>query len=176
MLRSICAAAVTKSGLISISQLAVASSLQLIFWTMLKNRQDACSTKEQFDCGVGIMPAHRKFIENINWEGAILQSTIQISLSQAEIAEFCQRWKILEFYLFGSVLRNDFRPDSDIDVMVKFAADAQWGFEFVEIKRELEKMFQRDVDLLTKTSIEESHNWIRRKEILGKAKLVYVAK
>ncbi|MDQ2100661.1 MAG: nucleotidyltransferase domain-containing protein [Tychonema bourrellyi B0820] len=106
----------------------------------------------------------------------MLQSTIQISLSQAEIAEFCQRWKILEFYLFGSVLRNDFRPDSDIDVMVKFAADAQWGFEFVEIKRELEKMFQRDVDLLTKTSIEESHNWIRRKEILGKAKLVYVAK
>lgn len=105
-----------------------------------------------------------------------MQTTIQISLSEAEISEFCQRWKIQEFYLFGSVLRNDFRSDSDIDVMVMFAADAQWGFEFVQIKRELEKMFQRDVDLLTKTSIEESHNWIRRKEILGTAKLVYVKK
>lgn len=105
-----------------------------------------------------------------------MQTTIQISISEAQISEFCQRWKIQEFYLFGSVLRNDFRCDSDIDVMVKFAADVQWGFEFVQIKLELEKMFQRDVDLLTKTSIEESHNWIRRKEILGTAQLVYVKK
>lgn len=105
-----------------------------------------------------------------------MQPTIQIPLPQAEIAEFCQRWKICEFYLFGSVLRSDFRPDSDIDVMVTFAADAQWGFEFVQMKRELEALFQRDVDLLTKAAIEASHNWIRRKEILETAKLIYVAR
>lgn len=105
-----------------------------------------------------------------------MQPTIQIPLPQAEITEFCQRWKICEFYLFGSVLRSDFRPDSDIDVMVLFTADAQWGFEFVEMKRELEALFQRDVDLLTKTAIEASHNWIRRKEILETAKLIYVAR
>ncbi|MGG6262968.1 nucleotidyltransferase family protein [Leptolyngbya sp. AN03gr2] len=104
-----------------------------------------------------------------------MQPTIQIPLSQAEIAQFCQRWKIREFYLFGSVLRDDFRPDSDVDVMVTFAPDAEWGFEFVEIKRELEQLFDRKVDLLTKASIEQSHNWIRRKEILGTAKLIYVA-
>ncbi|MBE9193235.1 nucleotidyltransferase domain-containing protein [Gloeocapsopsis crepidinum LEGE 06123] len=96
-----------------------------------------------------------------------------IALPKAAIAQFCQRWKVEEFYLFGSVLRNDFRPDSDIDVMVQFAPDAHWGFEIVEMKQELEAMFRRKVDFLTKKSIEQSENWIRRKEILGTARLVY---
>lgn len=67
-------------------------------------------------------------------------------------------------------------PDSsDLDVMVTFAPEAQWGFEFVSMKRELETLFNRTVDLLTKPSIEESCNWIRRKEILGTARLFYVS-
>jgi predicted nucleotidyltransferase len=98
-----------------------------------------------------------------------------INLAYKTIAHFCQRWKVEEFYLFGSVLRDDFRPDSDIDVMVKFAPDARWGLlEFVDMKQELETMFDREVDLLTRKSIEQSENWIRRKEILGTARLVYV--
>lgn len=105
-----------------------------------------------------------------------MQPIVQISIPQSEIADFCRRWKVCEFYLFGSVLRDDFRPDSDVDVMVTFAADAQWGFEFVEMKRELEQIFHRQVDLLTKAAIEESHNWIRQKEILETARLVYVAR
>ena len=105
-----------------------------------------------------------------------LPESVAIALPQTAIAEFCDRWKIQEFYLFGSVLRDDFRPDSDIDVMVQFAADAHWGFEFVEIKQELEKRLGRKVDLLTKAAIEESHNWIRRQEILQTARLVYVAR
>jgi predicted nucleotidyltransferase len=92
------------------------------------------------------------------------------------IPEFCQRWNIEEFYLFGSVLRDDFRPDSDIDVMVRFEADVAWGLlEFVRMKRELETILEREVDLVTKMSIEQSHNWIRRQKILDTAQVVYVA-
>ncbi len=95
---------------------------------------------------------------------------------EAAIIEFCQRWQIQEFYLFGSVLRDDFRPDSDIDVMVKFTPDARWGLlALVGMKEELETMFGRDIDVLTKKSIEQSENWVRRKEILSTARLVYVA-
>ena len=52
---------------------------------------------------------------------------LSIQLPEDKIAEFCQRWKISEFALFGSVLRNDFRPDSDIDVLITFAPDAKRG-------------------------------------------------
>jgi len=105
-----------------------------------------------------------------------LPHPVAIPLPQAAIAEFCQRWRIKEFYLFGSVLRNDFRPDSDIDVMVQFAVDAPWGLlELVRMKRELEALFERKVDFVMKESIEQSENWIRRREILGTAELIYVA-
>jgi uncharacterized protein len=103
-----------------------------------------------------------------------LSSPLAIALPEAKIAEFCQRWQIEEFYLFGSVLRDDFRPDSDIDVMVRFSPDARWGFEIVQMKQDLEEAFNRKVDFLTKKTIEQSENWIRRKEILGTAKLIYV--
>ncbi len=104
-----------------------------------------------------------------------LAATQDTSVLEVAIANFCQRWQIQEFYLFGSVLRDDFRADSDIDVMVKFAPDSRCGlFELVRMQRELEAVFGRDVDLLTRKSIEQSENWIRRKEILGTARLVYV--
>ena len=96
--------------------------------------------------------------------------------SRCAIAQFCQRWQIREFYVFGSVLREDFRPDSDIDVMVSFEADAPWGvLELVRMKRELETLLGRKVDLLTKKAIEQSHNWIRRQEILDTAQLIHVS-
>lgn len=102
-------------------------------------------------------------------------NSVAIALPYDAIAQFCQRWKIQEFYLFGSVLRDDFRPDSDIDVMVQFAPNSSWGLlELVRMKRELEELFMRKVDLLTKKTIERSENWIRRREILGTARLIYV--
>ncbi|HEY9636411.1 MAG TPA: nucleotidyltransferase family protein [Coleofasciculaceae cyanobacterium] len=105
------------------------------------------------------------------------QQAIDAVASRFAIAEFCQRWQIKEFYLFGSVLREDFRPDSDIDIMVGFEPDASWGLlEFVRMKREVETLLGRQVDLVTKKSIEQSHNWIRRQEILGTAQLVYVSR
>jgi uncharacterized protein len=99
---------------------------------------------------------------------------IAIALPKEAIEDFCRHWKVQEFYLFGSVLRQNFRPDSDVDVMVQFAPDVRWGFEIVDMKQSLEKILGRKVDLLTKKSIEQSDNWIRRKEILDTARLIYV--
>jgi uncharacterized protein len=96
-----------------------------------------------------------------------------VPLPEVAIAQFCQRWKIQEFYLFGSILWQDFHSDSDIDVMVQFLPDARWGFEIVDMKQELEEIFNRKVDFLTKKAIEQSENWIRRKEILETTRLVY---
>lgn len=66
-----------------------------------------------------------------------------IALPKDAIADFCARWRIDEFYLFGSILRTDFQVDSDVDVMVKFSHDHHWGFEIVDMKEELENIFDR---------------------------------
>lgn len=105
-----------------------------------------------------------------------LKQSFAIPISQQEIEEFCQRWKVKEFYLFGSVLRDDFNEQSDIDVMVQFFPNPGWGLEFVTMKYELEEIFSCKVDLVTKKSIERSHNWIRREDILSTAKLIYEQK
>ena len=97
-----------------------------------------------------------------------------LSITEEQIEIFCQTWKIKEFYLFGSILRADFNSDSDVDVMVVFCEDVQWGlWEFIEMKWELERIFNRSVDLMTKQSILDSRNWLRREEILKTAELVY---
>ena len=102
---------------------------------------------------------------------------LSIQLPEDKIAEFCQRWKINEFALFGSVLRNDFRPDSDIDILVTFAPDAKRGLlTLAKMKYELEDLLGREVDLVSKRAIETSHNWIRRQEILGAAQVIYAAR
>ncbi len=90
------------------------------------------------------------------------------------IAELCDRWQITEFALLGSVLRDDFRPDSDIDVLVSFAPTAQRGLtETLQIRDELEALFGRPVDLLVKAAIERSDNWLRRQNILNTARVIY---
>jgi hypothetical protein len=99
---------------------------------------------------------------------------VQIALPQAEIEAFCQRWQITRLELFGSVLREDFRPDSDIDVLVTFAPDAAWSlFDLVDMKDELTSVFLRPVDILTRKTIERSHNHLRRRSIIENASLIY---
>lgn len=99
-----------------------------------------------------------------------------IHLDKERIAEFCRRWKITEFSLFGSVLRDDFRPDSDIDVLVSFAPEAEWGlFEHAAMQEELAAMFSRKVDLITRRAVEHSRNPVRRRIILESAQPYYVA-
>jgi len=103
-------------------------------------------------------------------------SRAKIEIPRDKIADFCRRWKIVEFALFGSALRDDFGPDSDVDVMVAFAADAQWGlFDLVNMKQELEEIFGQEVDLVSRRGIEASRNYIRRKAILNSAEVIYAA-
>ena len=76
--------------------------------------------------------------------------------------------------MFGSALRGDFGPDSDLDFLVTFAPDAGWSlFDHFHMENELVKILGREVDLISRQAIEESPNWIRRKEILGTARTVY---
>lgn len=100
----------------------------------------------------------------------------KIEMPKEKIAEFCQKWKIVELSLFGSVLRDDFRPDSDVDVLVTFAPDAQYSlFDLVHVEEELREILGRNVDLVERKAVERSENYIRRKHILGSLEAIYVA-
>ena len=91
-----------------------------------------------------------------------------------DIARFCKRWHIKELALFGSVLRDDFNPSSDIDLLATFDSEADWGLlDLVRMEQELEEMLGRKVDLLTRRAVERSHNSLRRGEILSTAQVVY---
>ena len=100
----------------------------------------------------------------------------RIKIDKVRIADFCRRWKIVELALFGSVLRDDFRRDSDVDVLARFAPDAQWTlFDHVEMQDELKEILGRGVDLVSRRGIERSANYVRRKAILESAETVYAA-
>lgn len=102
---------------------------------------------------------------------------MKLSLPYEQIAEFCRKWNVSEFALFGSVLRDDFRPDSDVDVLVSFPSyDATPSlFDHVEMQDELAQIFGRPVDLVSKKAVEESANRFRKAAILGSAQVVYAA-
>jgi hypothetical protein len=92
------------------------------------------------------------------------------------IAAYCRKWQIVELSVFGSVLRNDFGPESDVDLLVRFDPTARHGLsEWMEMERELEEILGRDVDLISRQAVEWSDNYIRRKAILGSAQVVYAA-
>ncbi len=99
-----------------------------------------------------------------------------ILLDREAITHFCHRWKITELALFGSILREDFRPDSDVDVLVSFAPEALWSLlDHASMEEELESLVGRKVDLVTRRAVERSTNWIRREEILQSARPYYAA-
>jgi predicted nucleotidyltransferase len=102
---------------------------------------------------------------------------VKLSLPQEQIAEFCRKWHVSEFALFGSVLRDDFRPDSDVDVLVSFPSYEATPslFDHVEMQDELVEIFGRPVDLVSKKAIEESTNRFRKAAILDSAQVVYAA-
>ncbi len=97
-----------------------------------------------------------------------------IEIPQEEVAAFCRRWQIVELAFFGSVLRDDFRPDSDVDVLVRFSEEARYGlFDMVRMQEELQNTLGRKVDLVSRRGIERSRNYIRRKAVLESAEVVY---
>jgi len=103
-------------------------------------------------------------------------SKFTATISREEIAKFCRRWKVRELALFGSALRDDFGPDSDVDVLVTFAEGAEWGlFDHIQMQNELQTALRRNVDLVSRRAVERSHNWLRRQEILNTAQVLFAA-
>jgi len=91
-----------------------------------------------------------------------------------EINDFCKKWLVLELSLFGSILRNDFHADSDVDLLITYKPDSKWSlFDCVEMQIELTEILGRKVDLISERAIQKSHNYIRRNNILSTAEVVY---
>lgn len=98
---------------------------------------------------------------------------LPLTVPARELELLCSRWKIRELALFGSVLRSDFGPDSDIDCLVTFAPEARWSlFDLVGLQDELESLFGRPVDLVEKNAL---RNPFRRREILRTHRVLYAA-
>jgi predicted nucleotidyltransferase len=99
-----------------------------------------------------------------------------LNATSEELGAFCRRWKVAELALFGSALRDDFGPDSDVDLLVTFAPDADWSLlDHIRMQQELADLLGRPVDLVSRRAIEQSRNPLRRREILGSARTVYAA-
>ncbi len=100
--------------------------------------------------------------------------SLPIAWPTNEINSFCDRWLVSELSLFGSVLRDDFYADSDIDILIEFASNTHWTlFDRVEMQQELAAVLHRKVDLVRKQTVERSQNPIRRKNILSTARVIY---
>jgi hypothetical protein len=102
----------------------------------------------------------------------ILQA--RLGLKSSEIVAFCQHWGIVKMSLFGSILRDDFRADSDIDLLITFAPNVRQGLlTLAQIKNTLESRLQRPIDLVLEASVKMSDNWMRQQEILSTAQTIY---
>jgi predicted nucleotidyltransferase len=101
----------------------------------------------------------------------------RLGITPTQLAEFCQTAQIIELALFGSILRDDFRPDSDIDMLVTFTPDCKLDLMgFVQLEYDLEDWLHREVDLVSKRAVESDRNWLRRQEILNNYQVIYESK
>ncbi len=101
----------------------------------------------------------------------------RLQVTDEQLADFCLRWKITELALFGSALRDDFGPNSDVDMLVTFAPSADWSLlDHIQMKQELASLLGREVDLVSRRAIDRSENWIRRREIQRTAQVVYASR
>jgi len=97
-----------------------------------------------------------------------------ITIPYNRISDFCRQWQITELALFGSALRNDFSTGSDIDVLVTFAPEATWTLlDHVDMQDQLEEIFRRPVDLVSRRGLEQSRNHLRRQAILNSAEVIF---
>ena len=103
-------------------------------------------------------------------------SDLPIPMPMDRIADFCRRWKITEFALFGSVLRDDFGPESDVDVLVTFEREAPWSlFDIATMRDELARIVGRPVNILERRAVESHNNPIRKASILRRTRTLYAA-
>ena len=97
-----------------------------------------------------------------------------IDLDSQAILDYCKKWKVAELSVFGSILRDDFRPDSDIDFLVSYDQDAKWDLsDFVTMKDELAHVIGRPIDLISRAAVERSDNRFIKKEVLSSSEPVY---
>jgi uncharacterized protein len=102
--------------------------------------------------------------------------TLPISIDESALRAFCERWGVTQLDLFGSALRDDFRSDSDVDVLVELSEDRRPTLlTLVQMEDELRQVFGRPVDLVLRRSVERSDNYIRREHILSNRLPLYVA-
>lgn len=91
-----------------------------------------------------------------------------------DISRFCQEWRIVDLSLFGSVLREDFTSESDLDLLATFEAGSEWGlFDHVQMQQELERLLGRKVDLISRRALDQTQNPLLRDEILRTAQVIF---
>ncbi|ACK65896.1 DNA polymerase beta domain protein region [Rippkaea orientalis PCC 8801] len=112
-------------------------------------------------------------VTNYSNQAAIYQ---RLQVNPDQLNRFCQQHLIAELSVFGSILRDDFSPSSDVDLLITYLPSAPRGLlEKIYLKEQLETLFHRPVDLISKPSLEKSHNWIKRQSILDSAEVIYSA-
>ena len=98
----------------------------------------------------------------------------RLGIHPQKLADFCQKYQIIELCLFGSIIRDDFTPDSDIDIIVTFSPNTTMSLlQFIDLEYQFQNLLKRDVDLVEKAVIEKDFNWMRRQEILNNYKVIY---
>jgi predicted nucleotidyltransferase len=98
-------------------------------------------------------------------------------LPYGAVGDLCVKYSVQELALFGSILRADFRPDSDIDFLVVFRDNdlGPWMGKLQDFEHDLSQILGRKADVVLKASVEQSDNYIRRSEILRNAAVIYAA-
>jgi len=100
----------------------------------------------------------------------------RLGITERQLLNFITKWKITELALFGSILRDDFGPKSDVDFLALFAPESQWTlFDKERLREELSKLIHRDIDMVSKRAIERSRNPYRRESILTTSRVIYVS-
>ncbi len=100
-----------------------------------------------------------------------------IDLNSDAIRDFCRKWKIKELSVFGSILRDDFRTDSDVDLLFELEEGVQLTMDsWLSMEKELQVLFAHKVDLVPRKSLERSSNYIRRDHILKTAEPLFVTR
>jgi len=99
---------------------------------------------------------------------------VRIPVPMRAIEDFCRKWQVCELALFGSVLRDDFRQDSDVDVLIDFAPGVRHGlFAVAQMEEELQEILGRNVDLFTRRGVEVTQNHAIRDTILRTARIIH---
>jgi predicted nucleotidyltransferase len=97
-----------------------------------------------------------------------------VEIPEEHLRRFCQRWKVSELAIFGSALHENYAHDSDVDLLISFKPDIQWGlFDLVTMENELKIIFGKEIDLVEKNAVNNSQNYIRRKGILDGAQIIF---